>query len=198
MSLRLVGNAAGEGTDAADRVGGEIRNLRKAKGLTLSELASKLGRSIGFLSQVERGISSVSVPELREIASALGVTLSWFFVHESAPPEERGIIVRGEHRRALGGSEGGLTEELLSPDLSGDFEVVLSTFEPGASLGAPTVRPTEEFGYLIAGRLELEIAGRRFQLKPGDSFRIKREPFEWRNPGKERAVVVWVISPPIY
>ena len=46
--------------------------------------------------------------------------------------------------------------------------------------------------------LELWIGERRFHLAAGDSFRIRREPFRWRNPGKDKAVVVWVIAPPVY
>jgi mannose-6-phosphate isomerase-like protein (cupin superfamily) len=37
-----------------------------------------------------------------------------------------------------------------------------------------------------------------FELNAGDSFRINNEPHRWRNPGTEKAVVVWVIAPPIY
>ena len=108
------------------QMGKEIRQLRKAKGLTLHDLASAIGRSIGYVSQVERGLSTLSIEDLRRLAAAMDVPLGWFFVHENVPEEERGFVVRGANRRGLGDTDGGLTEELLSPDLGGAFEVVLS------------------------------------------------------------------------
>src|SRR5699024_457204 len=148
-------------------------------------------RSIGYVSQVERGLSTLSIEDLRRLAAAMEVPLGWFFVHENVPEEERGFVGRGANRRSLGNSEGGLTEELLSPDLGGSFEVVLSSFEPGAGPSSPQQRATEEVGYLVAGRLRLWIGERRFDLVAGDSFRLQGESFRWHNPGAERATVVW-------
>ncbi len=76
--------------------------------------------------------------------------------------------------------------------------MVHSTFAPGSRLDAPVTRPTQEVGYLISGRLDLDIAGRAFTIHPGDSFRIRGEPFRWANPYKEPAVAIWVIAPPVY
>lgn len=183
---------------SANHIGSEIRQLRKAKGLTLHDLAAAIGRSIGYVSQVERGLSVPSIDDLRRLAAVLDVPLGWFFVHENVPEEERGLVVRRANRRSLGSAEGGLTEELLSPDLGGTFEVVLSSFEPGAGPSTPQQRATEELGYLVSGRLRLWIGERCFDLVAGDSFRLQGQPFRWYNPGTEKAVVVWVIAPPIY
>jgi quercetin dioxygenase-like cupin family protein len=98
----------------------------------------------------------------------------------------------------IGSTQAGLTEELLSPDMGGDFEIVLSTFEPGAELPEAALRATDEAGYLVSGELDLWIGERQFRLAAGDSFRIRREPFRWRNPGRDKAMVVWVIAPPVY
>jgi mannose-6-phosphate isomerase-like protein (cupin superfamily) len=91
-----------------------------------------------------------------------------------------------------------LVEELLSPDLTDDFEMVHSTFEPGSEIGETVQRPTQEVGYLISGRLDLTIGDRCFTLDPGDSFRIRNTPFRWANPYDQPAVAVWVIAPPVY
>lgn len=179
-------------------IGSEIRQLRKAKGLTLHDVAAAIGRSVGYVSQAERGLSALSIEDLRRLAAALEVPLGWFFAHENVPEEERGFVVRGARRRVLGNSEDGLTEELLSPDLGGSFEVVLSSFEPGAGPSAPLQRATEEVGYLVAGELRLWIGERCFDLAAGDSFRLQGQEFRWHNPGAGKATVVWVIAPPIY
>jgi transcriptional regulator with XRE-family HTH domain len=191
---------AGVGNDALPgaRPGRDLRALRKTRGLTLSELALKVGRSVGYLSQVERGLSDLGIADLRAIAAALEAPLSWFLVHEDLPEEERGQVVRAAGRRHIGSAETGLTEELLSPDLGGSFEVLLSVFAPGAERLEFITRDTEETGYLMSGELDLWIGDRFFRVFAGDSFRIAREPARWRNPGEVPTEVVWVISPPIY
>jgi transcriptional regulator with XRE-family HTH domain len=120
----------------------DLRALRKSRGVTLTELALKLGRSVGWVSQVERGISRPSIDDLKAIADRpfrAACPAVW-------PPggrrAERGVIVRAGHRRALRiTSESGLTEELLSPDLGGSFEMLRSEFAPGAELKTPSCAP---------------------------------------------------------
>ncbi len=176
----------------------DLRALRKARGLTLSEIALKLGRSVGWVSQIERGLSVPSIGDLRALADLFGVPISLFFSHDVPQEEERGVIVRAERRRSLGTSESGLVEELLSPDLGGSFEMLRSEFAPGAELKTRSLRPTEEAGYVVSGIFEIEIDAVWHRLGPGDSFRFEKKTHRWRNPGKEPAVVIWVISPPVY
>ena len=185
--------------DNGDRLlAGDIRALRKARGLTLAEIALRLGRSVGWVSQVERGLSIPSLGDLRAFASLFDVPISLFFSHDVPVEQERGVIVRAGSRRSLGTSESGLVEELLSPDLGGSFEMLRSVFAPGAELRTETRRPTEEAGYVASGTFEIEIDGVWHRLGEGDSFRFEGKPFRWRNPGVEPAVVIWVVSPPVY
>ena len=179
-------------------LGADLRALRRARGLTLADLADRLGRSVGWLSQVERDKSDPSITDLRHIAAALDVSISVFFGQTATPADEQGYIVRKGARRAIGSGVTGLVEELLSPDLTDDFEMVHSTFEPHSDPGETITRPTQEVGYLISGKLDLEIGGRRFTVHPGDSFRIRGEPHRWLNPYDEPAVAIWVIAPPVY
>ena len=179
-------------------LGADLRALRKARGLTLAEMAEALGRSVGWLSQVERDKSEPSISDLRQIAGYLGVSISMLFRHDAAPVHEAGYIVRRETRRPMGSSTAGLIEELLSPDLTDDFEVVHSTFLPHSRIAETVTRPTQEVGYVVEGRIEIEIAGTWHQLNPGDSFRIRGEPHRWANSSDTPAVVIWVIAPPVY
>lgn len=186
-------------TLAAPRtLGADLRALRKARGLTLNELADTLGRSVGWMSQVERDLSDPSILDLREIAKALGVSVSMLFRHAASPAHEAGYIVRRDSRRPIGSSVAGLVEELLSPDLTDDFEMVHSTFLPHSRIKDHVTRPTQEVGYVISGSLEIEIKGTKHTLHPGDSFRIRGEPFRWANPHPDPVVAIWVIAPPVY
>lgn len=179
-------------------LGADIRAVRKSRGLTLSDLAQRLTRSVGWLSQVERDLSQPSITDLRRIAATLDTTVSLLFGQSPAPADEAGHIVRSDARRPVGSQDSGLVEELLSPDLTDDFEMVHSTFQPHSRIGEVVTRPTQEVGYLISGKLDLVISGRRFTVHPGDSFRIRGEPFEWVNPYDTPAVAIWVIAPPVY
>lgn len=178
-------------------LGADIRSLRKSRQLTLAVLAEELGKSVGWLSQVERDLSEPSIDDLRDLATALSVSVSSLFRADAAVGEE-GRIVRSTARRPIGSRAQGLVEELLSPDLTDDFEMVHSTFAPGAELSEEMRRPTQEVGYVISGRINLTIAGRSFSVGPGDSFRIKGDAYRWSNPHEEPCIAVWVIAPPVY
>lgn len=178
-------------------LGADIRALRRTRGLTLAQLAGGLGRSVGWMSQVERDLSQPSITELRHMAELLDVTVSMLARHE-AEGAEAGRVVRAGSRRPIGTRVSGLVEELLSPDLTDDFEMVHCVFEPGAVIGETVTRPTQEVAYLVSGRLVMTIADQRFEIGPGDSFRIRGETFRWENPFEEAAVAIWVIAPPVY
>mgnify|MGYP005857090321 CR=1 FL=1 len=179
-------------------LGADLRALRKVRGLTLAGLAARLGRSVGWLSQVERDLSEPSISDLRQVAEVLVVPMSLLFGHASAPVEEQGYVVRAGARRPMGSGEEGLIEELLSPDLTDDFEMIHSTFRPRSKMQRPARRPTQEVGYIVSGRLDLEIGTRRFTLGPGDSFRFRGEEYRWANPHDTPCVAIWVIAPPVY
>lgn len=179
-------------------LGADLRALRKARGVTLAVLAEEAGRSVGWLSQVERDISVPSIDELRSLARVLDVPISMLFGQAQAEPGEEGRVVRSGTRRRIGARTAGLEEELLSPDLTDDFEVIHSTFKAGSKLREFAERPTQEVGYVLAGRLKLWIGVRVFELGVGDSFRIRGEAYRWENPWDQDAVVIWVIAPPVY
>ncbi len=185
-------------TPKSASLGADLRSLRKSRGMTLQELAERTGWSVGWISQVERDISHPSIEDLKGLAQALDVPLSLFFGETPAVPEEEGYVVRADARRRIGSREDGLTEELLSPDLTDDFEVFQSTFAPRSKRAHFTRRATQEVGYLVSGQLRLWVGAREFDLNPGDSFRIRNEGYRWENPHDVAAVVIWVIAPPVY
>lgn len=188
-------------TQAADndglRIGQQIRDLRKAKKMTLSELAMKVNKSVGYLSQVERGVSSLPIGVLQTISDALDVRVSWFFQPDAdLPDQERDYIVRAGRRRAMTFSGIGAREELLSPRLSGQLILIMTRLEPGGSGGEePRQRKGEEAGYVEAGQLELTIGEQTFLLEAGDSFSITgNEPHLIHNPGQTETRIVWVMA----
>lgn len=178
-------------------LGADIRALRKARKMTLVDLADALGRSVGWLSQVERDKSYPAIADLSRMAEVLDVSPS-SFMQVGALPEEEGLIVRSDARRPIGSRTEGLSEALLSPDLTDDFEVILSTFAPHSRLTEPLTRPTQEVCYIVSGQFEISLDGKRFKLNAGDSFRLRGQQFQWWNNHDTPCEIVWVISPPIY
>lgn len=179
------------------RIGQQIRDLRKSKKMTLATLAAKVNKSVGYLSQVERGVSSLPIGVLQTISDALDVRVSWFFQPgDDLPSLERDYIVRADRRRAMAFSGIGAREELLSPRLSGQLILIMTRLEPGGSGGEePRQRKGEEAGYVEAGQLELTIGKQTFLLEAGDSFSITGdEPHLIRNPGDTETRVVWVMA----
>lgn len=179
-------------------LGADLRALRKSRGLTLELLGERLGVSVGWLSQVERDISTPDTAILKQIAVELDVPMSLFFGQPVGPDNEVGRIVRACQRREIGEREGGLVEALISPDLTDDFEVIHSTFMPGSARKNAALRPTQEVAYLISGQLDIWLDGEFFAIYAGDSFRVRDQAMRWSNPYNNPAVAVWVISPPVY
>lgn len=189
----------GDESDPEAVIGTQIRELRKIKNMTLQQLAQAAGISIGYLSQIERNHSQLPIGILRKISDVLGIHMNWFFQSApDVPAQERDIIVRAHNRRRLTFTGIGIEEELLSPNLSGPLELLLSTIQPGADSGEYN-HDGAEAGLVISGKLDLWVGGQFFQLEKGDSFSFKStEVHRCANSGTEPAEIVWVITPPHY
>lgn len=183
--------------ETAPTLGADLRSLRRSRGLTLETLSERLGRSVGWLSQVERDISQLDDAGLTALANELDVSVTLFETPNGAG-DESGHVVRGNARRSIGERVPGLVEELLSPDLTDGFEVIHSTFMPGAELPEPVIRETAELAFIVSGKLDICLGDESFTISKGDSFRVRGEPLRWANPYGNPAVAVWVISPPVY
>ncbi len=185
--------------DPMDWIGQEIKSLRKARNLSLQQLASACGKSVGFLSQVERGLSKATISDLHGMAQALGVKINWFFPQgDASAPSDGGIVVRTGQRRQLPFATG-IADFLLSPNLNGPLELLWSVMEPGADSGDAYQHAGDEAGVVIRGRLELWVGAQFFALAEGDSFSFPSTlPHRYRNPGDTRTELVWVVTPPSY
>ncbi|MBK0417484.1 cupin domain-containing protein [Leucobacter sp. CSA1] len=184
-------------------IGPRIRELREASGMSLRGLARASGLSVGFLSQVERGISSIALSSLRAVADALGHPMSELFETEGPPsPDDDSIIftlMRGSERKRSVVS-GGRHYEMLSARAPGlILEPMLVYIEPGGVEEPPVSHAGEEFAYVLSGRLVYEVAGEEHLLEPGDSLYLRSNtPHAMRNDGTETCVVVSVVTPRHY
>lgn len=197
MNRRAVEADVSEVSDEI-AVGGQIRELRKVKGMTLQQVADVSEISVGYLSLIERNQTKLPIGVLKKISEALGVHMSWFFHADDAPTHERDIVVRSNKRRKFAFTGIGIEEELLSPNLSGPLEMLLSTIEPGADSGDYS-HDGVDAGLVLSGTLDLWVGGNHFRLEEGDSFTFNStEEHRCANPGTVPTKVVWVITPPHY
>jgi transcriptional regulator with XRE-family HTH domain len=192
--LPTARSAAVESTVAA--VGGRVRALREAMGLSLRDLAERCGVSAPMLSQVERGETSPTLAVAEKIAAGLDLTLSQLLRLD----ESRHVVVsRAGARRRL--ERGGHRFEELTPPLPGQrADVSLHTLEPGAATGGPDDPPMHEPGsrettIVLAGILALVVDGTRHELGQGDSVTFDADlPHHFENEGEERAEFLAVIA----
>lgn len=179
------------------RLGDEVRELRKAKGLTLGQLAQTSGLSIGFLSQIERGQNRPSVTALFKLSRAMGVSVGWFFPEtRNSDDSENTCIVRKANRRIIQFDDG-IQDELLTPGLGGKLELLYCRFAPGTGVETAYSHEGEEAGIVTRGMLELWIGDAKYVLSEGDSFSFSSAtPHRYRNPSDDETIVIWAITPP--
>ena len=111
-------------------IGQRIKQLRVMKGLTQEELADRAELSKGFISQVERDLTSPSIATLMDILQCLGVSVSEFFTEE---PEEQ-IVFTKEDYFIKKDEENENTIEWIVPNAQkNQMEPILLKLEPGGS-----------------------------------------------------------------
>lgn len=192
-------DAPAQGLDPEAAIGEQLRELRQIRNMTLKEVAEMAGISVGYLSQLERNQSRLPIGVLKKISDALGVHMNWFFQQpQGGSAAERDVVVRAGQRRRMSFTGLGITEELLSPNLSGPLELLISTIEPGAD-SENYSHDGAEAGLVMSGTLDLWVADRHFRLEEGDSFSFRSaEVHRCANPGQTATKVLWVITPPHY
>lgn len=179
-------------------LGSTIRRLREERNLSLKEVALRSDLTPSFLSQVERNLTSPSVASLRKVAQAFGVPLTALFQGPSMPENH---VVRRQDRRQLIHPRRQWSDYLLTPNLTGKLQVILSIIEPGGGSGEEAYAhdSDEECVILLHGRLEFWVGSDWYLLEEGDSIVFEsRIPHRNSNPGPDRAEVLWITTPPSY
>ena len=178
-------------------VGQRIRELRRSRKLSLEVIAARTDLSIGFLSQIERGLSSPSLRVLATIADVLGIGIAGLFgAAETAAAGSDAIVTREQQRAELNLWRTGISKQLLSPSGSeGRLNLFLVHMEPDGSTGDELyTHDGEEAGLVLEGEMILTVDAESWTLKTGDSFRFaSRRPHRFSNPSHaSKAVVLWV------
>lgn len=175
-------------------IGHKIKQLRVVKGLTLEELASRSELTKGFLSQLERNLTSPSISTLEDILEALGSSLSDFFKEEK---DEQTVFQRKDF--FVDEREECTINWIVPNTQKNDMEPILIEIPNGGKSFSVNPHSGEEFGYVIDGSAVLVIDEKRYSIKKGETFYMKGKDFHYIvNDKKTTAKIVWVSTPPLF
>lgn len=177
--------------------GGKLRAARRLQGLTMAQLAAKVGCSESLISKIECDRALPSLQLLHRLVSALGTNIASLMVDNTG--EKDGIIARAGERPVLvvtpSGRGRGLKLESLSVDRAA-LQANIHIIAPGGGSNGAIQHEGEEVGYVLQGIVEMTIGEKRYRLEPGDSFYFRSDhPHAYVNVGKEEARILWVNSP---
>ena len=181
-------NDAANKSEFALALGTKIKQVRKSKLITITQLSKYTGMSVGYLSNVERGLTSPTVSSLRSICEQLGVRLVDLLEDTS---DSRSVIRSDE---AFSFEREDFAMSISTFDFGGgmdNFDVI--TIAPGCEkTDVEALHPYPEICYVIEGTLALEIEGEKLELSAGDAACVKANHHHvMRNDGNQESKSIW-------
>ena len=175
-------------------IGNKLKELRVLKGLTQEELADRSELSKGFISQLERNLTSPSITTLMDILQCLGTSIGEFF--NEAPDEQ---IVFGKHDYFVKEDTEYKNEiKWIIPNAQKNtIEPIYLTLQAGGSTCPDTPHEGEEFGYVLQGAVSIHLGNKTYKAKKGESFYYTADKTHFLS-SKNGATLIWVSSPPSF
>ena len=176
-------------------IGVKIKQLRLQRGLTQEELAARTELTKGFISQLERDLTSPSIATLMDILAALGTDVAGFF----RETQEDQVAYSTDDMFVKEEADGYTIQWLVTNAQKNALEPILVTIPAGVSGVEDDPHEGEEFGYVLAGRITLRTGKREYTIKTGGSFCLHPSTtHSLHNSGKTKAKVLWVSTPPSF
>ena len=179
-------------------IGAKVKALRTSKNYTLKQLSEETGLSIGFLSQLERDISSIAIDSLAKIAEALECPLSNFF--DSSHPITQDPVLHSFNLQCTKA-----TTEIVQYILSNnreEYDILPRLFHLMPQMDEEkdeVVMLThigEEFIYILEGIVTVYLEEREYTLYPGDSIQIhSNQRHNWINRTNKIAKLLSINTP---
>ena len=175
-------------------IGRKLKDLRVMKGLTQEELADRAERTKGFISQLERNLTSPSIATLMDILQCLGTNIGDFFNEET---EEQIVFSKGDYFEKLDSDLKNKIQWIIPNAQKNVMEPILLTLEPGGSTYPDNPHEGEEFGYVLKGSVQLHVGNNIYKIKSGESFYFLPEKQHYLE-SRHGATILWVSSPPSF
>ncbi len=178
------------------KIGEKIKQLRVKNGLTQEELAGRCELSKGFISQLERDLTSPSIATLMDILESLGTNIKDFF-NESV--NEKVVFKKDDVFTKEDKDSGYAIHWLVSNAQKNAMEPILINLDPGGSSELDNPHDGEEFGYVVSGAITVYLGTQKYKVKKGESFYFKPvTTHKIVNSAKSQSVILWVSSPPSF
>ena len=173
-------------------IGSKIKQLRLQLNLSQAELADRCELTKGYISQLENDLTSPSIATLIDILSALGTDLAQFFKKE----DDTRVVFRADE--FIEKQDGGMLLKWIIPNAQkNEMEPVLVELEAGAETSLDFPHEGEEFGYVLEGKIGIELGKNAYQAKKGEAFYYTADKsHKIKNSGKNKAKFIWVSTPP--
>lgn len=176
------------------KIGTKLKELRIAKNLTQEELADRAELSKGFISQLERDLTSPSIATLVDILQCLGTDLQEFF---SAPADEQIVFHDQDYFEKIDSELKNRIEWIIPNAQKNIMEPIRLTLEPGGSTYPDNPHEGEEFGYVLQGSINIHLGNRIHKAKKGEAFYFTPNTKHYISAGgKTGAVLIWISTPP--
>ncbi len=174
-------------------IGYKIKELRIQKSLTQEELADRAELSKGFISQLERDLTSPSIATLVDILQCLGTNLEEFF---SGTTAEQVVFKKSDYFEKYDTELKNDVKWIIPNAQKNIMEPILLTLDAG---GSDNPHEGEEFGYVLNGSITLHIGNRSFKAKKGESFYFTANKQHYITASeKTGATLLWVSTPPSF
>lgn len=168
----------------------KLRARRHELGLTMKEVAAEAGLSVGFISQVERGITAPSLSSLVSLSKVLRVDISYFLTQ---PRAEHSFTRHNQRPVYSVDARSGLSYERVSSAFEGQVMHSVVVHQPPGYHSEPITHEGEEMIFILEGEVTSEFDGEQFILQAGDSvhYPSSKRHSQWNHTDKP-AVVLWV------
>ena len=175
-------------------IGNKLKELRVLKGLTQEELADRSELSKGFISQLERNLTSPSITTLMDILQCLGTSIGEFF---NEAPDEQIVFGKQDYFVKVDTEYKNEIKWIIPNAKKNTMEPIYLTLEAGGSTCPDTPHEGEEFGYILQGTVSIHLGNKTYKAKKGESFYYTADKTHFLS-SKNGATLIWVSSPPSF
>ncbi|HEU0265210.1 MAG TPA: XRE family transcriptional regulator [Geobacterales bacterium] len=178
------------------KIGERLKRLRMINSLTQEELASRADLTKGYISQLENDATSPSIATLKDLLDVFGVSMQEFFSDSGQVTE----VVFGKEARVHSSDSDRFRVDLLVPGAQNrEMDPVLVTLAPGEEMDVQDFHEGEEFGFVLAGKIQLKLDEKLYTVKKDECFYFASgNRHSVKNLGKTEAKILWVVTPPTF
>jgi transcriptional regulator with XRE-family HTH domain len=174
-----------------EQIGRNLKNLRKLRGLTISEVAKMTSISNGMVSLIERGVSAPSLGTLIALSNSLGVSLGDLVQVSQKSSSISHVLANDFPKFSI---EQGRSRKIIFEDLSKGVTLSIDFIETKETKDyAPASHPGFEVVYVLAGKLSVEIGDEAIRVEAGERVAYaSTTPHRANNLAKNGSTVLWL------